>query len=254
MATFIFGNSNFQTMKHISLVLAGIFLQGAVIAQKVNPEPSDIIKINVGSVFAKNISLQYERATGSKTSLGVGIRFQPFSSLPFQHLVADAVNDPDIQIGNIKVGNFALTPEFRYYFGKKALKGFYIAPYARYANYKMEAPVSYASLFTTKTAFFKGNISSFSGGLLLGSQFSLSKKFIVDWWIVGGHFGSSSGSLNFVASLTPAEQSDLRTTLDNADIPLFKIEYDINSNGGTIRSKGAWAGFRGFAVNLGYRF
>jgi hypothetical protein len=60
--------------------------------------------------------------------------------------------------------------------------------------------------------------------------------------------------LNFTASLTPAEQADLRSTLDNIDIPFFKIEHDINSNGGRITSKGAWAGFRGFAINLGWRF
>lgn len=246
-------------MKIVTLMLAGLFLSTTGNAQKTideqqEPSSANILKINLGAIIAKNVSVQYERAIGKKTSVGLGIRFQPFSSLPFQNLVEDAVNDPDVQIGNIKVGNFALTPEFRYYFGKTVFKGFYVAPYARYANYKMQAPVTYASLLTTKTAFFTGNISSFSGGVLLGSQFSLSKNFILDWWILGGHFGSSSGSLNFVASLTPPEQDDIRSTLDEANIPLFNIEHDINSNGGVIRSEGAWLGFRGFALNLGYRF
>ena len=246
-------------MKIVYLFLAGLFLHYPVIAQKINdmektPSSANIIKINLGAVIAKNISVQYEKAIGNKKSVAVGIRFQPFSSLPFQHLVEDAVDDPDVQIGNIKVGNFAITPEFRFYLGKEALKGFYIAPYVRFASYKMQAPVSYASLLTTKTAFFTGKINSFSGGVLLGSQYSLSKNFTLDWWVLGGHFGTSSGSLNFVASLTPQEQADIRATLDEVDIPLFNIEYDINSNGGVIRSKGAWLGFRGFALNLGYRF
>ena len=246
-------------MRYLFILVTGLFISAVGVAQKVkdkdeNQASENVVKINLGALAAKNISLQYERAVGKKTSVALGVRFQPFSTIPFKGVVEDAVNDPDVQIGNIKVGNFALTPEFRFYFGKEVLKGFYIAPYARYANYKMQAPVTYTSLLTTKTALFNGNISSFSGGLLLGSQFRLSKNFILDWWVVGGHFGSSIGNLNFVASLTPQEQADLRATLDEIDIPLFNIEHDINSNGGTIRSKGAWAGFRGFALNLGYRF
>ena len=246
-------------MRYLFILVTGLFISAVGVAQKVkdkdeNQASENVVKINLGALAAKNISLQYERAVGKKTSVALGVRFQPFSTIPFKGVVEDAVNDPDVQIGNIKVGNFALTPEFRFYFGKEVLKGFYIAPYARYANYKMQAPVTYTSLLTTKTALFNGNISSFSGGLLLGSQFRLSKNFILDWWVFGGHFGSSTGNLNFVASLTPPEQADLRATLDEIDIPLFNIEHDINSNGGTISSKGAWAGFRGFALNLGYRF
>lgn len=243
-------------MKHLFIVIATLVISHSTIAQESSEAKAslNVVKINVGALIAKNFSLQYERAVGSKTSVALGVRFQPYGSLPFQSLVEDAVDDPDVQIGNIKVGNFALTPEFRFYTGKQALKGFYIAPYARYANYKMQAPVTYTSLLTTKTAFFTGNINSFSGGLLLGSQHKLSNKFVLDWWIIGGHFGTSSGSLDFVASLTPQEQADIRATLDEVDIPLFNIEYDINGNGGTIRSEGAWAGFRGFAISLGYRF
>lgn len=243
-------------MKHVFIVVAALLLSQATGAQDNSEarQSHNIIKINIGALIAKNFSLQYERSVGTRTSFALGVRMQSYGSLPFQQLVENAVDDPDVQIGNIKVGNVAITPEFRFYTGKQVLKGFYIAPYARYANYKMEAPVTYSSLLTTKTAFFTGNISSFSGGLLVGSQHKLSNKFVLDWWIVGGHFGTSSGSLDFVASLTPQEQANIRETLDAVDIPLFNIAYDINSNGGTIRSEGAWAGFRGFAINLGYRF
>jgi hypothetical protein len=212
------------------------------------------VKLNLNSLVVKNFALQYEQAVGRKTSLALGVRVQPYGTVPFQDRIKDEVNDPDIQVQNIQLGNFAITPEFRYYFGRHGMKGFYVAPYARYASYKMEAPVNYNSLLTQKTAFFKGDISSFSGGLLFGNQFQIGKHIIVDLWIIGGHFGSSNGSLRFTASLTPQEQDDIRQTLANTDIPLFDISYDINSNGGTITSKGAWIGFRGLAVNLGLRF
>jgi Protein of unknown function (DUF3575) len=214
----------------------------------------NIVKINVGSIAVKNIALQYERAVGKKQSVSLGVRFQPYGDVPFQSWLKDQVDDPDILIGSMQMGNFALTPEFRFYFGKENLKGFYLAPYARYASYRMETPVRYTGLVVPKTAFFKGDIYSYSGGLLAGSQFNFGKHFVLDWWIAGFHFGGSSGQLDFTASLTPVEQADIRSTLDNVDIPLFKIRHNIHGNGGEITSKGAWAGFRGFAINVGYRF
>jgi hypothetical protein len=215
----------------------------------------NIIKVNLGSLAVKNFAFQYERYLGKKTSLALGIRFQPYGNIPFQSWIKDQVNDPDVQVGQMQLGNFALTPEFRYYF-RESMRGFYIAPYARYASYKMETPVVYHGSGITNTANFKGDIQSISGGLLLGSQYRLGKHFTLDWWIIGAHIGSSNGELNFTASppLTATEQADLRSTLDEVDIPFFSIEHNINANGGTITSKGAWAGFRGFALNLGFRF
>ena len=236
-------------MKKLSIYLGIIAISFQSYAQT---EPN-VVKINLGSLIVKNISLQYERAISNKTSVALGVRFMPNTNIPFQSWIEDQVNDPDVQVGRIKLGNFALTPEFRFYF-KEALKGLYIAPYARYASYAMTAPVNYQSLLTTKTADFDGDIYSFSGGVLFGSQFMLSKNLVLDWYIIGAHIGGSSGELNFAASLTPAEQADLRQTLDEVDIPFFKIQHDINANGGTITSKGAWAGIRGFTVNLGWRF
>lgn len=247
-------------MKYSFALLTGLFSSLFAIAQKTDDsndkkaESENVFKINLGSLSVKNFAFQYERAIGKKTSVALGVRFQPYGTIPFKSTIEDAVNDPDIKVGDIKVGNFALTPEFRYYLGKAALKGFYLAPYARYANYKMQAPVTYTSTLTTKTALFTGNISSFSGGLLMGSQFKLGKSVVLDWWILGGHFGSSDGTLDFATPLTTTEQADLRASLDNIDIPLFNIEYNIHANGGTISSKGAWAGFRGFGLNLGIRF
>lgn len=246
-------------MKSLILIAGLVFISFAMNAQELkmkdnDPIPANAIKINLGSIILKNIALQYERVIGNKTSVALGIRFQPFGSLPFKGFIRDKVNDPDILVDQVRIGNVAVTPEFRYYFGKSAMKGVYIASYARYANYKMSSPVNYTSGLMDKTAFFSGNISSISGGILLGHQFRLSGNLLMDFWILGGHFGSSSGQLSFIASLTPQEQDELEQSLDNIDIPLFNIEHDINSNGGIIRSKGAWAGFRGLALNLVYRF
>ncbi|HAO04795.1 MAG: DUF3575 domain-containing protein [Chitinophagaceae bacterium] len=237
--------------------LFGLLVSTQIFAQEKenkSKELNNIVKINLGSIAVKNIALQYERAVGKKISVAMGVRFQPYGTIPFKSVIEDQVDEPDVKVGDMKLGNIAISPEFRYYFGKKALRGFYVAPYVRYANFKTQTPINYTSGTDTKTAFFKGNISSISGGILFGSQFKLSKNFVLDWWILGGHFGSSNGNLKFTAALSPSDQADLKSTLDDLDLPLFKIKYEINDKGGTISSKGAWAGFRGFGLNLGYRF
>lgn len=246
-------------MKYSIVLLAAMFPCMLVFAQKTdsvsqNTIKKNVIKVNLGSLSVKNIALQYERVIGKKTSLALGVRVQPYGNIPFKSTIEDEVNDPDVQVGNIKIGNFAITPEFRIYLGKAALKGFYFAPYGRYASFKMQTPVTYTSGVITKTALFTGTITSVSGGLLMGSQFRISNSIVLDWWILGGHYGSSNGNLTFNSSLTQTEQDDLKTTLDDIDIPLFKIENSVNANGVTITSKGAWAGLRGFGINLGVRF
>jgi hypothetical protein len=210
--------------------------------------------MNLGSLALKNVAIQFERAIGKKTSLALGVRVEPYGSIPFKSKIEDAVDDPNVQVGSIKVGNFAFTPEFRYYLGKAALKGFYVAPYGRYANFKMQAPVSYTSGTTTKSALFTGNISSISGGLLMGSQFRISRSIVLDWWILGLHYGTSNGDLKVITPLTTQEQDDLEATLNGIDIPLFKIKSSVDANGATISSKGVWAGLRAFGINLGVKF
>lgn len=235
----------------ITIVLFLLLFSTAAIAQKTN---RSAIKINLGSLVVKNFAFQGESAIGKKTSLALGIRFQPNGTLPFINRLKNEINDPDINVENIKMGNMAITPEFRYYFGKHALKGFYMAPYARYANFKMTVPVNFTSNSTRRTANFEGSISSFSGGLMLGSQFNLGKRLILDLWILGGHGGSSNGKLTVALPLTQQEQDDIRQTLAGTDAPMFKFTYDVNSSGASISSKGAWAGIRSLALNLGFRF
>jgi hypothetical protein len=202
----------------------------------------------------RNLALQYERQLGKKISLALGLRLQPYGRVPFRSPIDNRLDKEDVSLRESRMGNFAITPEFRYYLGKSAMKGLYLAPYARYADFEIQSAVDYTSLSVRKTAFFKGHIHSLSGGLLFGTQFSLSKNLMLDCWILGGHYGASGGELQFTATLNQQEQDDLRKTLDETDIPLIKLEYDINSNGGSIRSKGGWAGFRGLALNLVYRF
>ncbi|MFN4005966.1 MAG: hypothetical protein ACK4HE_00510 [Chitinophagaceae bacterium] len=229
----------------------------------------NIFKINLGSLTVKNYSFMYERALGKHTSIAVGYRFMPKGSLPFQSNINDIVGDNSVAINRVAIGNNAITGEFRWYPGKRGwMRGFYVAPYVRQASFDLSVPVDFSYTVTVPSpggpiivprpneATFTGKITSFSGGLMLGTQYTFGKFITLDIWIIGGHYGSSNGDLTFRAAngLDAREQQELKAQLEKIEFPTFKFESTVDANGGTVKSTGGWAGLRGLGFNLGIRF
>ena len=174
------------------------------------------------------------------------------------------VDNQDFKINDFKMGNTAITGEARFYLGIKKMRGFYLAPYLRYAKFDFTIPIKNPNITTGESILFNGKISSFSGGLLLGMQYCILKKFVIDIWTIGGHYGSSHGTL-FASNINPImdESSqgsqakiDLQKTLDNLnDTGPFKFEGKVTSpTTAEIKSSGPWFGLRSFALSIGYRF
>jgi hypothetical protein len=93
--------------------------------------------------------------------------------------------------------------------------------------------------------------------LMFGTQFNIAKRLVLDIWWIGGHYGSSSGDLNFAASLPTQEERDaVRNTINDFDPSPFEFKkpIDVNANGAKIESSGPWAGIRALGVNLGFKF
>jgi hypothetical protein len=221
-------------------------------------EKKNVVKINLPALAFKNISLEYERAIGKRTSLAANVHFIPFGKLPFQNTFKDLGNNSDVQYDQFKLGSFGIVPQLRYYVGKKgALHGFYIGPFFSYNNYKMNLPIKYTSGTTTKTGIFDGKLNTITGGLQIGAQFSLGKNVVLDWWIFGPNYGSASGTLTFTTALTNQEKTDLQADLDQlkADAPLNTIKSATATNSGaSIVAKGPWGGLRGLGFSFGFRF
>jgi hypothetical protein len=230
----------------------------SVTAQSTNDvsEKKDIIKINLSALTFKNISLQYERKVGKRTSLALNVHTIPFGNLPYQSTFEKIREQTFVQYNNFKLGSFGVVPELRYYVGKKgALHGFYIGPFFSYTTYKMNLPITYNN--NTETGIFDGKINAVTGGLQFGAQFKLSNRLTLDWWIIGPNYGSADGSLNFASNLTPSEQSDLSTELEKIknDAPFKTIKsYSVSSTGASVVAKGPWGGLRGLGINLGIKF
>src|SRR5690554_5918516 len=127
------------------------------------------VKLNLTSLAFSTVSLQYERVIGSKTTVALGIRFRPASSLPFKKYIVEQIEDDsevETFINDIRLGGFAFTPEFRYYLGKGAGKGFYVAPFARYETHTIKSTYLLSLDDRPESLVpFKGNLSSMGIGL-----------------------------------------------------------------------------------------
>lgn len=221
----------------------------------------NFIKTNITSIFLKNYSLQYERVLSKAVSVAITYRTMPTTSIPFKSKVLDAVGDGDDDTKDIidqsKLSNFAITPEVRFYLGKGYGKGFYVAPYYRYVSFSTnEVPVNYnGDNGSTKTVNLSGNLKANTGGLLLGAQWLLGKHLCLDWWILGAHYGSGNGTFVGTPStpLSTSEQDDIRTSLEDIDIPLTDKEISVSASKVSVSLDGPFGGLRG-GISFGFRF
>jgi hypothetical protein len=233
-------------------------------------DDQNLVKFNFGALALKNFSFQYERAVSKKIAVAMGLRFMPSSSLPFSSALEKQVDaEAWDDIKHLKLSNFAVTPEVRFYMGKEAFRGFYLAPFVRYSNHPAKG-VSFSYTYSTQedplnekdgSIVLNGNLSTFTGGLLIGSQWKLSKAVYFDWWILGPQYGSSSGKISgnsdhdFSAEEREAlseELTILKTDLNDSFLNI-KSDYQVEGDRASMKIKGPWAGVRA-GLCLGYRF
>ncbi len=219
-------------------------------------ETKNIIKVNLPALVFKNITVQYERQVARKITVAGTFRMMPKGSIPFKKTIIKLADDVETerQLNNLKIGNMAFMPEVRFYLGKKgAFRGFYLAPFASIAKYDANLLLEYDDNGETKTIPMAGSVNAFTGGLMLGAQWKLSKVLYLDWWILGPNYGRSNGDITGQGKLTASEQQSIRDELDDLDIPLTDFTYSVNDNGAAVKFKGPWAGMRS-GICLGFRF
>ena len=248
-------------MKKITLLLFAVLVCTFAFAQEEKKEQEivpakNMIKINLPALVLKNITFQYERAVARKVTVAGTFRYMPKSSVPLKSTFIELADDAEFerQIDGLKVGNVAFMPEVRFYLSKKgAFRGFYLGLFGNISKFTAEVPIEYDDAGTTEIIPMSGNLNGLTGGLMIGTQFKLSKKLNLDWWILGPNYGTSKGKLTGQKTMDAIEQQALRDELAGLDIPLTEFTYDVNGNGATINFDGPWGGVRA-GICLGFKF
>ncbi len=218
----------------------------------------NIFRWNIGSLALKNYHFTYERSIAKRITLSLSYRTMPKGDVPFKSQLEKAIESDDINFSNFQMGNTAWTVEGRIYLGRGGMRGFYLAPYLRFASFDLSAPVKYTittgpAAGQAKEALFAGKVTSTSPGLMIGWQIQLATKFVLDLQLLGGHYGTSKGDLNFATALTTDEQNALRESLKDIEADPFKFTYTVNGSGAQIKTDGPWAGVRA-NIGIGFRF
>ncbi|SDC85673.1 DUF3575 domain-containing protein [Niabella drilacis] len=254
-------------MKLLTTLLA-VFCMCRVVSSQNGSSPDraerqrSIIKLNLTAPIVKNYAVQYEQVINKFLSVAVSGRIMPASTLPFKNEIKNRIVKEDIElvddiVDKTKFSNYALTPELRFYLGRKGYgRGFYIGPYYRFARYKMlKSNLSFDEGDDHYTIDLSGKVTAHTGGLLLGAQWFLGKNLGLDLWIAGPGLGAAKGTMAGVSTptLTPDNQEELRKQLEKIDIPLTKETIYVDATGARIDLNGPWAGIR-TGLLLSFRF
>jgi hypothetical protein len=140
-------------MRKISLLLAFVAAGIAVNAQ--DGGKKNAFKVNIFSPIVKTGSFFYERAINEKSSAQLGFGFTAYNR------------------SDVKVSGLFFTPEYRFYLSNEALNGFYVGPYLRYQNLKVEDK-------SDPNTTSKATLSTYGGGVVVGRQWLFSDIITLD--------------------------------------------------------------------------
>jgi len=233
-------------------------------------EGKNLVKFNMLTLFGGKYSVEYERLLTNRIAVGTAVSFRPEKGLPFADRVREYVDgdEMDLILNDLTTSNFSITPEVRFYTSSRGpFRGFYIAPYAKYASYEMAMPFEFEvdaedefGYERKETIPLNGSIRSFTGGLSFGFNFKLVDNVHLDWRIIGPGYGSSKGDISGTMGLNADEQAALREGLNELEVELedlpvpLTIEHEVDGNGANIRIvKSPWASIRS-GLSISYRF
>lgn len=230
--------------------------------EKTVEDKRNIIKLNLFALPLMTITLQYERVINKFLSVGVTGRYMPSMSVPYKNFIYNRYggDDPDFKetLDNMRISNFAVTPEVRFYLGKKGYgRGFYLAPAFRHARFTIDnLEYTYTDDQDVESSInMSGNMIANYGGFTVGAQWALGKHLSLDWWIFAPFIGSERTNLsgNTTEPLSQEDQDNLKQNFEDIGIPYTTVTADVYDYGANVQLRGMMVGLS-TGLALGIRF
>ncbi len=224
---------------------------------------SNIIKLNLTGLIFKSIGIQEERKIGRKTSLALGLTYRPkgawFLSKYYDTTTASTgvSQETKFMLASSRLRSFMVTPEFRYYLGRQAPNGLYLAAFARFKFNKTQFMYHYYDDvdFEQRTALANLNETMIGGGILFGYQLVTRKRLTIDFWFLGPWIGNQHVKL--YSTVNTANISSLQQTFIAQDMKdMLGKEHEINWNSQGILTKFNYFDIsaRFLGINIAYSF
>lgn len=138
--------------------------------QKRGGDAENCVKLKTIPLLFRMFSVQYERALNEKMSIACDVNLLFFSASQTSGSLSD---------GKVTYSGFGLSPEFRFYPGEEALKGFFVGPYLSYLGMGIKVEGTNGNNGKKGTAELSG-ISAFGGGVLLGWKWIFADVFALE--------------------------------------------------------------------------
>jgi hypothetical protein len=226
------------------------------------------VKMNLSSLALNNYSFFYERSISKKITFQAGYRFMPSTNLSdirlskqvLKRLESDG-EDLQEELEKITASGNAFTGEFRFFTGKRpGARGFYVSLYGRYSTFKIDYDYEYSADTKDYLIPLKSDFNGVGGGLLLGTQFLIAKRIVLDIFIIGAHIGKLNGKASAITDLsdmTDEDQAELEESLESLVVfnntQIIKTA-EVNDNGVKVTIQGPFAGIRGLGLSVGFAF
>jgi hypothetical protein len=212
--------------------LLSAILSFSFLASTYAQEADHVIKLNLFSLPLKNLSFQYEKPFADNFSFALGLNYRmPGSLNRIDNIMSEQHENAQT---SSRISGFGFTPELRIYFSGNAPKGFYLAPYLRYSNYRASIEGLWEPDNTGTIVPLVGSFNSFGGGAMIGAQWLIAGKFSIDWWIIGAHYGVGNFSLSGEREDRPfnaGEINDIENTIVNVnELPFTNFDNPIVEN------------------------
>lgn len=191
-------------MRKVGLIFAFVlvifslaFSQNEIILPKTTVK--NVVRYNpYGTIIWNTIPIYYERKINPIVTVSVAAGYMiprdiNISKLSFESSTIDGL------FSNGKLKGHYITPEFRFYFGKKAPNGFYFGRYFKYRKVGIELDAFFSSKEVATTVDLNANIylKEYGTGRQFGYQWIIADRWSIDWFFAG--YGYSTYKLGIAA-------------------------------------------------------
>jgi len=211
----------------------------------------NIVKLNLPNLAFGNITLNYERILSARNSVALNLGFVPTQNPT--SILSDAFN-VDETVTPAQFSSITATGEYRFYSRKKgAGRGFYFAPYARYANHELAFDATIQDNFSRVAT----ELSAIGLGGQIGMQWLIKDRIAIDWGIVGLAAQWYTLKINYTSPLGEdlnfeAIRADLEAEIE--DSPLNnKLEFTTTDDSLQAKMPFLFGGARTY-LSVGYKF
>ena len=176
-------------MRSLNIILPLLLLLSISIRSQQNAattvEQKNHIMLNPFALAFGTFQVQYERAIGESTSLGLSVGAKASSGI----LDTPGFKTFTVVTNDLSFSGVQISPEFRWYVQKteRSHTGFFVGAYYRYQNYKDDLIGTYTSSLTFEDTplDIRTKVITNSVGFEVGYKLPIKKHLFIDFLIAG---------------------------------------------------------------------